>query len=70
MCDMNVGNVGKPRSFKGPLIVSLRSDAGWWWMETLDQGTALVFTMKGMKNMKAQEPQKTKHSQLLDSKAR
>jgi len=39
-------------------------------METLDQGTALVFTMKGMKNMKAQEPQKTKHSQLLDSKAR
>jgi len=29
-------------------------------MESLDQGAALVSTMKGMKDMKAQTPQKTK----------
>jgi len=63
---MTVGNFGKPRSCKGHLIVSLRSDAGRWWREFLDPGTALVFTMKGMKgmkdmkDMKAQAPQKTK----------
>jgi len=28
-------------------------------MESLDQGAVLVFTMKGMKDMKAQAPQKT-----------